>query len=109
MMPGNSLRKNLLKKYTVDSIDPDGWMVCNPKPENSVEFCEITSDVLDNAKWGPPGSGYIHGQWGETILDLGANLQHWKLGDFIVRNREDTTDVWVVARKIFINSYTELS
>lgn len=102
--------KNLLKKYTVDAIDPDGWMVCNPKRETSVEFCEIIEDTIRVAGWNERMlNGYIQGQWGETIPDLGANLQHWKLGDFIVRNRDDPTDVWVVGRKIFINSYTVIS
>ncbi len=27
------------------------------------------------------------------------------MGDFICRNREDKTDVWIVKRKIFINTY----
>ena len=89
--------KKLLAKYTVDAIDPDGWMVCNPKQENSVEFCEITS------------SGYIQGLWGESVYQLGNNLQRFNPGDFVLRSREDPTDVWVVNRKIFINSYSEIT
>jgi hypothetical protein len=88
--------KKLLAKYTVDAIDSEGWMVCNPKPDNSVEFRECMDDI------------YITGHWGETI-DGVPNQQRARFGDFILRNREDTTDQWVVARKIFINTYSEIS
>jgi hypothetical protein len=102
--------KKLLAKYTVDAIDPDGWMVCNPKQENSVEFCKITNDALDQAGWAKDcGMGYIQGNWGEAVLGLGSNLQRFKMGDFVVRNREDHADTWIVDQKIFLNSYTEIS
>lgn len=89
--------KKLLSTYTVDAIDADGWMVCNPRPGASVDFYETKDDH----------PGYVVGLWGETV-DGVENLQRFKPGDFICRSREDRTDVWVVARKIFINSYTEL-
>jgi len=94
--------KKLLSKYTVDAIDPDGWMVCNPKQENSVEFCQITNTMLGSADF------CIQGNWGETIDGM-PNIQRFKLGDFVVRNREDYTDTWIVDQKIFLNSYTEIS
>jgi len=101
--------KNLLKKYTVDAIDAEGWLVCNPKAENSVEFAEITDAGLDlDTSFGTAGSGWIVGQWGETINGV-QNLQRFKMDDFVVRNREDHSDVWIVARKIFLNTYTELA
>lgn len=94
--------KKLLSKYTVDAIDPEGWMVCNPKMENSVEFSQ--TQVGEGFGHG----GWIQGNWGETIEGM-PNLQRYKSGDFIVRNREDHTDTWVVDQKIFINSYTEVT
>lgn len=99
--------KKMLMTYTVDAIDPDGWMVCNPKPSNVVEFCQITNDVLDMVNWGHHGWGYIQGVWGEMVEGQ-PNMQHFALGDFIVRRRGDTSDVWVVANKIFTNSYDEI-
>lgn len=101
--------KKLLAKYTVDAIDDDGWMVCNPKAESSVEFCQLDNNMLDQAGWGQRGVGYIQGNWGETVPGLGENLQRFKLGDFVVRNREDHSDTWIVDRKIFLNTYTEIS
>lgn len=102
--------KKLLAKYTVDAIDPDGWMVCNPRQENSVEFCEITTDTLDRLDWtGDTNSGYIQGLWGESVYQLGNNLQRFNPGDFVLRSREDPSDVWVVNRKIFLNSYSEIT
>jgi hypothetical protein len=100
--------KKLLQKYTVDAIDSDGWMVCNSKQECSVEFCQITNESLDVAGWGNPETGFIQGNWGESVGDL-QNLQRWRLDDYVVRNREDHTDTWIVNCKIFQNSYTEIS
>ena len=88
--------KKLLSKYTVDAIDPEGWMVCNPKQESSVEFAQVLFE------------GFLQGNWGETFGEY-KNIQRYKLGDFVVRNREDHTDTWVVDQKIFINSYTEIA
>jgi len=99
--------QKLLAKYTVDAIDPDGWMVCNPKPENSVEFCELTNEMLDQVGWGNPGTGYIQGNWGETV-EGNQNLQRFNLGDFVLRSRTDPTDTWVVAHKIFLSTYSEI-
>lgn len=89
----------LLKKYTVESIDPEGWMVCMPRPENSVEFFEVTEDI---------GCCYIVGRWGQTIDGI-EMLQRAVPGDFIVRNRQDISDQWVVNKKIWRNTYSELS
>lgn len=91
----------LLKKYNVVDVDEDGWMVCEPKAENSVEFYEVPMGTTLRQT-------FIVGNWGETIGEL-KNLQAYSPGDFIVRNREDHSDVWVVRRKIWLNTYTELA
>jgi hypothetical protein len=90
--------KKLLDKYTVDKIDGDGWMHCVPKPENSVEFYIVADDI----------TGYVQGHWGATIEGI-PNLQEFTRGDAIVRNRTDPTDVWIVRRKIWLNTYTEIT
>ena len=33
--------KKLLQKYNVTSIDNDGWMVCEPKPDNVVNCIQV--------------------------------------------------------------------
>ena len=86
----------LLSKYDVTDVDGDGWMVCTPKPDNSAEFIEAGT------------AGFIIGLWGETI-DGHENLQAFSPGDCIARNRQDHDDVWVVRRKIWMNSYTEIT
>jgi len=93
--------KTLLKKYDVTDIDADGWMICQPKAENSVDFYEVplSASMLPS---------YIVGLWGETVDGI-QNLQAYEPGDFIARSRENPVDVWVVRRKIWLNSYTELS
>lgn len=85
----------LLKKYDVRDIDDDGWMICEPKPDNEVEFYESDKDCL------------ITGVWGE-IIDGKENQQRCSKGDFILRNPMDTIDIWVVQRKLFLNTYSEL-
>ena len=86
--------KALLKKYTVTGID-DGWLLCEPKPENEVEFYFAESD------------GVIQGLWGETI-DGQDNMQRVSVGDAIARQTYDHNDQWVVRRKLFDNTYSVL-
>jgi hypothetical protein len=83
----------LLAKYNVTAIDNDGWMVCEPKPDNSVECSEYLGEE----------PFYIICNWGEKT-DEGL-IQKGEKGDFICRNREEHGDVWIVRRKIFLNTY----
>lgn len=99
--------KALLKKYTVISIDPAGYLVCEPKPENEVQFFELTKDLVGMDS-GDDSYVLIQGLYGETILGI-PNLQKAKVGDFICRQVHDHNDQWVVQRKIFLNTYTVLS
>jgi len=106
--------KKLIQKYNVIEIDKDGWMVCEPKPDNSVECVEITEtlDGIDTVHmWATEEEFFIIGQWGESIyiLDKEVSIQKADYGDFICRNREDKTDVWIVKRKIFLNTYNVIS
>lgn len=106
--------KKLIQKYNVIEIDKDGWMVCEPKPDNSVECVEIT-EILDGIDtvhmWATEEEFFIIGQWGESIyiLDKEVSIQKADYGDFICRNREDKTDIWIVKRKIFLNTYNIIS
>lgn len=93
---------SLLSKYTVESIDADGWMVCKPRPEHSVEFFEVTDGMVTG------DFCFIVGQWGQTIEGV-ERLQKARVGDMVARNRVDTSDQWVVDRKIWRNTYTEMA
>ena len=86
--------KKLLAKYNVKEIDRDGWMVCEPMPDNAVDCIEIVNEDEFS----------IVGHYGQTI-DGEANVQVGIKGDFICRNRADKTDVWIVRRKLFLNTY----
>jgi hypothetical protein len=85
--------KKLLQKYDVVAIDNDGWMICDPKPDNSVSCIEYTDDE----------PFYIIGLYGEQTPE--GLIQKGEKGDFICRSRTDLTDNWIVKRKIFINTY----
>jgi len=88
----------LLQKYDVVGFDEDGWMICQPKPENEVE-CYLTR--LE----GEPFS--IIGLWGErhTVGGQVVELQFGEPGDAICRNLKDPKDVWIVARRLFDSTY----
>jgi len=89
----------LLQKYEVIEIDNDGWMVCQPKPDNSVNCYEVNLEENDTF--------YIKGLWGEESED--GLIQRGKSGDYILQDRINPNDVWVVARKIFINTYNVIN
>jgi len=101
--------KKLLAKYDVTAID-DGWLICTPKPDNAVNCVEVTRELI---KLVDPENAHLEwiskkftiiGQWGETV-DGVANVQRGDVGDFICQNQTDPTDVWVVRRKLFLNTY----
>ncbi len=100
--------KSLLKNYNVVSIDGDGWMMCEPKPEATREFMELTHSLLSSELTLHEGEGFILGKWGE-VVDGVENLQRFRIGDFLLRQREDHTDTWIVRRKLWLNTYTEIS
>jgi hypothetical protein len=97
--------KKLLQKYHVAAIDNDGWMVCEPLPDNAVDVVEVTGEMTaDKNGASATGAFYIIGQWGETMGEE-KNVQRGKIGDFICRNQTDHSDVWIVKRKLFLNTY----
>lgn len=105
-------QKKLLQKYVVKSIDADGWMDCEPLPDNAVNCVEVNSDFmksLSGALPSPDTAGFtIIGQWGATVNGE-KNVQVGTVGDFICQNQTDPTDVWVVKRKLFLNTYIQKS
>ena len=100
--------KKLLQKYSVVSIDKDGWMDCQPLPDNAVDAIEVSEAVFKTfSNVGPSPMNYgfsIIGQWGATV-DGVKNVQQGTVGDFICRNQTDHSDVWIVRRRLFLNTY----
>lgn len=108
--------KKLLAKYDVAAIDAEGWMVCEPKPDNSINCFEVPSigEVRSGgySKEYPDDRAYnmgyfcIDALWGDAGYPaFGKNIQWGSKGDFICQNRTDPNDVWVVRRKFFQNTY----
>jgi len=91
--------KKLLQKYVVKSIDKDGWMDCEPLPDNAVNCVEVTREQVPRAD-----NFTIIGQWGATVGNE-KNVQSGEIGDFICQNQTDPTDTWIVKRKLFLNTY----
>jgi hypothetical protein len=101
----------LIEKYNVTAIDNEGWMVCEPRPNNSVYCVEVTKELL--AKHGEPpwdeqfyklGDFYVKAIWGHQT-PIGT-IQYGSMGDFVCRNTKDASDIWIVRRKIFNNTYS---
>lgn len=95
--------KALLKKYNITNIDADGWLICEPKPENEVEFFEWKCEQGSPEEY----TSYIKGLWGATV-DGVDNLQSIFVGDFVCRQPHQHEDQWVVRKHLFINSYIEI-
>jgi hypothetical protein len=94
-----STPKKLLAKYSISSIDQDGWLVCDPKPDNAVDCFEVTSDHIDGDQF------YVVGLWGETLPDGTKNVQTGLRGDIVCRSQTDQSDIWIVRRKLFNSTY----
>jgi hypothetical protein len=97
----------LLKSYSIVNIDSDGWMECEPKPEDVREVFQLTTDYLKLNTDFRTDPMFIVGLWGETHGEH-KNLQRFEAGDFLVRSRTEHHDMWIVRRKIFLNTYSIL-
>lgn len=98
---------NLFKKYNAVAVDEDGWFEFVPKSADpnanaTVECVQVTAQMLLDMK--AETTQYVQGTYGETIQEI-VNLQQFKLGDYICRDKANSKDVWVVAEKIFNNTY----
>jgi hypothetical protein len=102
-------QKKLLQKYVVKAIDSDGWMDCEPLPDNAVNAIEVNSafiQALTGVLPSPMNSDFtIIGQWGATVNGEKNVQKGSSTGDFICQNQTDPTDVWIVKRKLFMNTY----
>lgn len=91
-------KSKLLAKYDVIDIDENGWMVCKPKPDNEVECCQVTTEILKGGRLFD-----IVGQWGRESPD--GFLQFGEVGDYICRNKTDKNDIWIVKHFLFRSTY----
>ena len=61
--PWQQTAAKLLAKYAVTDIDPHGWMVCTPKPDNEVDV--VLVPYLGDERVSPVDGFSIYGHWGE--------------------------------------------
>jgi len=106
-------KKKLFAKYDIIDMTTDGWMVCQPKPENEVEVVHISEVFLkgvtpimqlDTAGRLTSDLFYIIGQWG-TETEEGPR-QNGEAGDYLCRNLQDHSDIWIVKQFMFRSTYT---
>jgi hypothetical protein len=88
----------LLQKYTVVNITEDGWLVCDPKPENEVWASQYTGESRGDDKFS------IFAQWGEKT-ESGQYIQTGEVGDYILRSKTDPNDYWIVRKSFFESTY----
>jgi len=53
--------KKLLKKYKVNAIDDDGWLICEPYPDNAVDCYQVDFSINTYS-----GEHYLEAKWGES-------------------------------------------
>ena len=58
--------KKLLQKYSVKGIDKDGWMECEPLPDNAVNCWEVPDSACSPDELNRKIFTII-GQWGATV------------------------------------------
>jgi hypothetical protein len=106
--------EKLLKKYSIKAIDDNGWSICEPLLNNAVNVFEVTEEFYNSITKNyillemctKKGDFYINGQWGDDEHPFfGKNVQWGFIGDFICQNQTDPSDVWIVKRKLFLNTY----
>jgi len=89
----------LVTKYSIVSSTSDGWMWCTPLPGVPNDVYEVTANDLGNGN----DTFHVSAQWG--INTDNGPIQVGKVGDFILRDPNNHNDVWLVQRKIFLNTY----
>lgn len=90
-------RDKLHKAYKPVEVQEDGWVKFEPKPESERDACQIA--CLD-----PESEFKLVAQWGTRQTD-GSFVQTGHSGDYVLRSKEDPTDVWIVEKSIFDRTY----
>lgn len=91
-------QENLFKRYNLVSCDENGWWTAVPKDGNIVTALKITEALA------PDGEFSVRGLWG-VQSDDGTFYQTGKVGDWVLRSRENLQDVWIVRGDIFDATY----
>lgn len=96
--------EKLHQKYTIDSVDPDGWFHCTPKPENETDAAQVGAE----SQLGPYGGWSVtNPNWGdERVLDGKQVYLHYGVAnDYVMRVPTDPDDTYRIALKMFKNTY----
>jgi hypothetical protein len=89
---------NLFKRYNLVSCDENGWWTAVPKDGNVVDAMKITDAVANGGEFS------VRGLWG-VQADDGTFYQTGKVGDWVLRSRENPDDVWIVRGDVFDATY----
>lgn len=89
----------VFNEYTAIVFSFDGWLNCEPKPENEVFCYEVPFGLFGENRF------QLIGMWGETLPDGTQNIQNGVGGDFVCRSRTNPADLWIVRRDLFLNTY----
>jgi len=96
--------QKLHDKYDLGHLDPDGWVHCEPKPENETNACQV---LEAEHQLGPYAGFSLICPWGdERVMDgKKVNLQYGIANDYVMQVPTDPTDVYRITLKMFRNTY----
>lgn len=108
--PWQQSAKKLLDKYTVTDITPDGWMYCEPKPDNTIKCFQVTQESLpqNEEDFEDHTVFQIYAQWGDKVEPTPGEVKYIQLGevgDYVCQSVSDPTDTWIVKQSFFNATY----
>jgi hypothetical protein len=114
--PWQQSRDKLFAEYSITNVTPDGWLYCEPKPDNVINCHQVngTEPLLGGSDpdFVSQDSFKIHAKYGMKVEPFPgevAYLQHGNIDDYICQSQSDPDDVWIVKKKFFENTYDLIS
>ena len=100
--------QKLHQNYRLTTVDPDGWIHCEPKEDAPRNACQIVMDVLDGFTFGPSGGfSVLNPSYGDERVLEGRQvwLHYGIVNDYVLQMPNDPKDTYRVAKKFFDNTY----
>ncbi|HCX24428.1 MAG TPA: hypothetical protein DHN29_21090 [Cytophagales bacterium] len=91
--------KNVKKNYDFDTIDKNGWIIFEPKPDAPRNVFQVTETMVREGN-----SFEVVALWGEERD--GEFYQKGVVGDYIANMPDNPDDVYIIAEKVFKATYT---
>lgn len=96
--------ENILRKYLLENVTPDGWMYFIPKPGNEVLCYQVRQEDFD-----PGVDGFeVYAAYGEKVWPDGPDKPHkhvqsGKIGDFVCKDAQG--QLYIIDKRVFETTY----